>query len=66
MYPKLPADVTGGYHHVLSGDDELYQFASRDGRDVVVRRTLGGASEVVYDEGDHLVKIHISDLVTGP
>ncbi|WP_437632017.1 hypothetical protein [Sorangium sp. So ce854] len=70
-FPPLPA----GAVHVsastskLDGCGALLQFGGGIGllEDVIVRRDIGGASEVVYTEAtEPLVKIHVSALVTGP
>ena len=70
-YPAPPADATIQYSSRLAGDGALFQLATDAGsghvRDLIVRRTLAGAAEVVYDEADEpLVRIHGSGLVTGP
>lgn len=74
LYPPPPAgtilrtQVRGST--VLSADGELFSIATESanpGRDLIVRRTIDGTSEIVYDEDDDpLVKLHASSLVTGP
>lgn len=70
-YPALPAGVTqvqpwsskldasGAVLQLGTGADAL--------QDVIVRRSVDGASAVVYDEAaEPLVRVHASALVTGP
>jgi len=61
------------YAGVLDAEGDFFHIAGVfDGepRDVIVRRRLDpAASEIVYDEAtldEHAVKIHISELFTGP
>lgn len=53
----------------LDGDGDLFERGyHQDGSadDVVVRSNFGGSATIVYDEGtDPLIKMHISDLITG-
>jgi hypothetical protein len=70
-FPSLPAGATGvqGYSSKLDGCGALVQigYGVATFEDVIVRREVGGASELVYTETSNpLVKIHISGLVTGP
>jgi hypothetical protein len=69
-YPPLPAEVEHVQHwtSAIDGGGVLFQLAyASDQRDVIVRREVGGTSEIVYDEADDpLVKAHASFLVTGP
>lgn len=71
IYPPLPS----GYSHrgtaTLAGDGSLWYLASGPGRfeDTIVRRTIEGATEVVYTEArvpTPAILVHGSDLVTGP
>ena len=69
-YPALPA----GYHvraesSRLDSSGKLFQLGGWPdwSNDVIFRRTVGGTTEVVYDEVTKpLVKLHISALLTGP
>jgi hypothetical protein len=68
-YPPLPTEITPAPGFKLLADGVAYQIVSgpRVTDDAVVRRELGGASEVVYTEADDPhVKLHISGLLTGP
>jgi hypothetical protein len=67
-YPDLPVGIGQAGAGRLDGSGRLFQFArTADYDDVIVRRIVGGDSEIVYDERDKpAVKIHISYLVTGP
>ncbi|KYF60541.1 hypothetical protein BE11_11725 [Sorangium cellulosum] len=70
-FPPLPAGAVqvSAYTSKLDGCGALLQFGGGTGvlEDVIVRRHIGGASEVVYTEAaDPLVKIHVSSLFTGP
>ena len=69
-YPPLPANQSGPYGAKLDGQGRLFQMArdtTESSRDTIVRRSIDGQSQVVYDEADDpLVKIHISSLFTGP
>lgn len=70
-YPPLPAgaDYTYGYTSKLDACGAVLQFGSGPivFEDIIVRREIGGASAVVYDEATKpAVKIHISSLFTGP
>ena len=64
-YPEADSRAWPGTHALML-DDTLYSLANADGDDVVVRRTLDGLNEVVYREDEHFVKIHVSQLLTGP
>lgn len=69
-YPPVPAHTTAGYRKLLDGNGRLFE-QGRDNRqvvrDIIIRRTIDGASEVVYDETNNpTVKLHISYLFTGP
>ena len=76
VFPALPQSVhkTGVgniffNHGSLEASGALLTMAEgpKVFEDVIVRRTIDGASSVVYDEATMpLVKIHISALVTGP
>jgi hypothetical protein len=72
-YPPLPPDTSAQF--VFEGDGRLeasgvlIQFGggAEVFEDIILRREIGKASEVVYTEAsDPLVKIHISALFTGP
>ena len=76
---EYPAPPDGIFHPTsaafarqgaLSPEGALFQISRRDGDgqvDVIIRRTVDGTSEIVYDEADDpYVKIHISSLLTGP
>jgi hypothetical protein len=70
-YPAPPARSSPAYRARLSGDGALFQLATdvtaEQHTDLIIVRSLSGASDVVYDEADEpLVRIHISGLVTGP
>jgi hypothetical protein len=73
-YPPLPAGYTvqpwfAHRHHALEPTGALLQIGEGPMvfQDVIVRREVGGASTVVYDEATNpVVQIHISGLVTGP
>jgi hypothetical protein len=74
-YPATPPGTVPTNPHwawgtgALTPDDALIQIASRPamGEDVIIKRTLDGGSEIVYDEADEpAVLIHGSELVTGP
>lgn len=69
-YAPLPANTRGGYSGRLDGHGALFEMGDDTTvvfRDVIIRRTLMGASDVVYSEASNpRVKLHISDLVTGP
>ncbi|HTN88377.1 MAG TPA: hypothetical protein VL242_32070, partial [Sorangium sp.] len=70
-FPPLPAGAmqVSAYTSKLDGCGALLQFGGGPGvlEDVIVRRHIDGASEVVYTEARApLVKIHVSALVTGP
>jgi hypothetical protein len=67
VYPQLPADHTAGLG-VLDGCGVFYQQASGPEVfvDLITQRTIGGTTEIVYTEvTDPLVKLHISNLITG-
>ncbi len=70
-FPPIPATVTSAGAAAIDGCGALIQMG--EGRmvfeDLIMRREMGGASAVVYDEAmmpAPLVKIHISYLITGP
>ncbi len=69
-YPPPPSIAQPTFVARLAGDGSLFEIAtnlSEFSNDLIIRRTLGGESDVIYDEGtDPLVKLHISSLVTGP
>ncbi|WP_438024275.1 hypothetical protein [Sorangium sp. So ce233] len=70
-FPPLPPGAVhvSAYTSKLDGCGALLQFGGGTGvlEDVIVRRHIGGVSEVVYTEAaDPLVKIHVSSLFTGP
>lgn len=72
-YPALPSGArrvyVGEADIALDGRNRLYQVGLGPGtfEDIIVRRTTGGDSEVVYTETtDPVVKLHISAIVTGP
>ncbi len=69
-FSPLPAQVMGAFGGKLDGSGRLVQQA-RDATqpftDVIVRRERGGTTSVVYSEAmSPLVRLHASDLVTGP
>lgn len=78
VYPDVPPGISPTFlsgnpkGSVIGPDDALYTMSYHnlvDGPqgDVIVRRTIEGVSEIVYDEVDApRLKIHISALVTGP
>jgi hypothetical protein len=70
VYPPLPAGTTASSFSIsLDSSGALFEFGegAMVFEDIILRRIVGGASEVVYDEANKpLVKIHISALVTGP
>jgi hypothetical protein len=70
VYPLPPERTDRTFGARLSGDGALFQIASdaeATFNNLIVRRTVTGDSEVIYDELDEpLVKLHISWLVTGP
>jgi len=69
-YPPPPPQTTAGFGSELDGTGRLFQIGSdttANFTDIIVRREVGGVSTVVYTEASNpLVKLHISDLVTGP
>jgi hypothetical protein len=68
-YPAFPTEVGPSPGAKLLPNGVLYQMANgpRVVHDVVVRRELGGVTEVVYTEADDPhVEVHISGLLTGP
>jgi hypothetical protein len=68
-YPPFPTEVGPAPGAMLLPDGVLFQMANgpRIVHDAIVRREIGGVSEVVYTEAnDPHVKIHISGLLTGP
>ncbi len=70
-FPAYPAGYRGSGQAELAGDGSLWTFAGGPGsfEDAIVRRTIAGASELIYTEAMEpapAVEIHISDLVTGP
>jgi hypothetical protein len=69
VYPALAPGVTLRTSPArLDGDGALFEIGYlADYVDVIVRRSVAGASEMVYTEADKpTVQIHISSLVTGP
>lgn len=67
--PPLPAGLTGEPQFAkLDGCGNVFHFARSAGStDLIVRRTVGGATTIVYDESTQpVVQIHISYLLTGP
>lgn len=69
-FSPLPAQVMGAFGGKLDGSGRLFQ-QSRDATqsfiDVIVRREIGGTTSVVYSEAmSPLVRLHSSDLMTGP
>ncbi len=66
-YPPFPIEVGPSPGAKLLIDGVLYQMARGPLiDDVILRREIGGTSEIVYTEAnDPNVKIHISGLVTG-
>ncbi|WP_165373463.1 hypothetical protein [Sorangium cellulosum] len=70
-FPPLPAEAEQVSAHTskLDACGALLQFGGGAGgfEDVIVRREIGGSSEVVYTEAaDPMVKIRVSSLLTGP
>ncbi|KYG05079.1 hypothetical protein BE21_42995 [Sorangium cellulosum] len=70
-FPPLPAGVLSVYAigAKLDACGGLLQIgeADDDSSDVIVRREIGGASEVVYTEAtEPLVRMHGASLITGP
>ncbi|MGK4002104.1 hypothetical protein WMF31_05735 [Sorangium sp. So ce1036] len=70
-FPPLPAaaEQVSAHTSKLDACGALLQFGggAGGGEDVIVRRELGGSSEVVYTEAaDPMVKIRVSSLLTGP
>jgi hypothetical protein len=70
IYPPIPAGYSPyGFIAALDGCGVLFQQGSglEVFEDVILRRELGGTTDVVYTEATNpLVKLHISALVTGP
>jgi len=75
--PLLPAEVTEASAPVLDAAGAVYQLCRTAAADVVVKRTPGGAAEVLYDEAtlppaaasllDEVVRVDAAScLVTGP
>jgi hypothetical protein len=69
-YPDPPDMQQIGAYSALDGEGRLVQFASdlsESFRDTIVRRSVDGESAVIYDEVNApVVKLHISQLFTGP
>ena len=68
-YPPHPLGFTPYYGIKLDATNRLYElgFGQPDSKDIVLRREIGGESQIVYDEStDPLVKLYMSDLITGP
>jgi hypothetical protein len=70
-YPALPAGAQSVYSYTskIEPCGALLQIGSGTQvfQDIIVRREIGGASAIVYDEANNpAVLIHISGLVTGP
>jgi hypothetical protein len=68
QYPRLPTEVTLAPGAKLLSNGVLFQFGDGpNGIDaVIVRREIGGTSDVVYsEEDDPNVEVHISGLLTG-
>ena len=69
-YGPLPANTASPIHARLDGSGRLFAMArdtTQSFVDVIIRREVGKASDVVYTEANNpLVKLHISGLVTGP
>ena len=69
VYPEPPEGYGPFLESALDPDAALVQigWSPEPSIDVIVRRVLGGQSELIYSElNDPLVKIHISSLATGP
>ena len=71
-YPEKPEGYFTGYGSTaLAADGALYEISkhfegNKSGADVVIRFTIEGAADIVYDENDNPnVKIHGSGLLTG-
>jgi hypothetical protein len=70
-YPEPPVEASTTYIARVAPDGALFQFATSFSgglpHDLILRRSLLGAAEIVYDErNEPLVRIHASGLVTGP
>jgi hypothetical protein len=80
-YPAFPAEFSGSGSQVLDGAGDLFSPGLDTGTgipDAIARRSIGGASEIIYTELDAptepwlsdpsvpWVKMHGSRLVTGP
>lgn len=71
VFPAVPPLISAPFGEArLDPDGRLYQQAHDDSQvlvDVVIRRSIGGAADVVYTEASRpLVRINGSSLVTGP
>ena len=68
-YPPFPSGLTQSVEQQLLPNGVLFEmgYDRKTVDDVIVRREIGGASEVVYTEADlPNVKIHISAFLSGP
>lgn len=66
-YPPPPGGYRDGAEALAADGALLHITRGPDFDDAVVRRTIGGVSEVVYSESTlPPVRLHISGLVTGP
>jgi hypothetical protein len=68
-YPPFPSGLTQSVGQQLLPNGVLFEMGDDRATvdDVIVRREIGGATEVVYTEADlPNVKIHISAFVSGP
>lgn len=65
-FPPLPPESTAYSDAALDACLALYQIG-RAPEDVIFRRAIGDETRIVYTEAtDPIVKLHISELVTGP
>lgn len=69
-FSPLPAQVMGAFGGKLDGSGRLFQQgrdATQSFIDVIIRREVGGTTSVVYSEAmSPLIRLHSSDLLTGP
>jgi hypothetical protein len=68
-FPSVPDGYNLVFEYALDGCNVLYQVGHGPEvfNDVILRRPMGGETEVVYtEETDPVVKMHGSRLITGP